>query len=107
MGEVSINKEIRFVYESYMEGKLCTTKVYMMMDNFGTRAEREYYNFLNVAREDAAINASKRQNGSKWEGSHWSTPQVLAVEQIEDIQMSDEMEQFIKLINAEPYVEED
>ena len=107
MGEVSINKEIRFVYESYMEGKLCTTKVYMLMTNYGERAEKTFYDFLNIAREDAAIKESERKNGSKWEGSHWSTPQVLAVEQIEDIMMSDEMEQFIKLVNAEPYVEEE
>ena len=104
---ISINNNIKYVYESYMEGNLCTTKVYMMMDNFGTRAEREYYNFLNVAREDSDINESKRKNGSKWDGSHWDTPQVIAVEQVEDIMMSDEMEDFIKLLNAEPYVEED
>ena len=107
MGEISINKTIRFEYETYMEGNLCTTKVYMMMDNYGERAEKAYYDFLNIAREDGDIKESQRKNGSKYDGSHWDSAQVLAVEQIEDIQMSDEMEDFIKMINAEPYVEED
>ena len=107
MGEVSINKTIRFEYECYMEGRLCTTKVYMLMDNYGTRAEKAYYDFLSIARQDGAIKESDRQNGSKYDGSHWDTPQVIAVEQIEDIQMSDEMEQFIKMVNAEPCSEED
>ncbi len=107
MGEVSINKNIRFTYETYMEGNLCTTKIYMMMDNYGERAERYYYDFLVIAREDSDICESKRKNGSKWCGSHWDTPQVFATEQIEDIMMSDDMEQLIKLLNAEPYVEED
>lgn len=102
MGEISINKTIRFEYESYMEGSLCTTKVYMMMDNYGTRAERAYYDFLNTAREDGNIKESERRNSSKYDGSHWDSPQVIAIEQIEDIQMSDDMEDFIKLLNAEP-----
>ena len=104
---ISINSNIKYAYETYMEGRLCTTKVYMLMDNYGTRAEKAYYDFLSIARQDGAIKESERQNGSKYDGSHWDTPQVIAVEQIEDIQMSDEMEDFIKMLNAEPYVEED
>lgn len=104
---ISINKNIRYAYETYMEGNLCTTKVYMLMSNYGTRAERYYYDFLVIAREDAAIKESERKNGSNWDGSHWDTPQVIAIEQVEDIVMSDEMEDFIKMLDAEPYVEED
>lgn len=105
MSEISINKTIRFEYETYMEGKLCTTKIYMLMDNYGERAESAYYNFLNIAREDGDIKESQRKNGSKYDGSHWDTPQVIAIEQIEDIQMSDDMEDFIKLLNAEPCID--
>ena len=104
---ISINNNIRFAYETYMEGDLCTTKVYMLMTNYGTRAERYYYDFLVIAREDSDICESKRKNDSKWDGSHWDTPQVIATEQVKDIMMSDEMENFIKMLNAEPYVEDE
>lgn len=104
---ISINSNIRFAYESYIEGDLCTTKVYMLMDRYGKRAESYFYDFLVIAREDAAINKDERKNGSQWDGSHWDTPQVIAIEQVKDIVMSDEMEDFIKLLKAEPYVEDE
>lgn len=92
----------KYWYQSYFEGNKLTTRVFETFDNnYGTKAEEAYKEFLNVAIQDSNINSKKRKHDSKWDGSHWQSPNVIAFEQVEDINMSEEMESFIKLLNAE------
>lgn len=104
-----LNKNIKFTYSSYMEGNLYTTKIYMdIATSYGTKAEKIFYmDFMKQCRKDADMIDNNRKNESKWDGSHWDSPIVFASEQIEDVQMSEDMEKLIEFLHAEPVSEDD
>lgn len=104
-----LNKNIKFSYSTYMEGNLCTTKVYMdIASSYGTEAEKIFnVAFMEQCRKDSDMIDKNRKNQSKWDGSHWDSPIVFASEQIEDMQMSEDMEKLIEFLDAEPISEDE